>query len=211
MAFAFVLLLLAVISWHRSNARKAAQPVGAVVPMTSKVSSAPSSASISYDSLLMLRRPRTIRMRTSIRIFATVYVFVLASVGYAVFLVAERGAVKTSFNNALPNLIPFAMFGLIWTVIAATMFRSILRDRSLLSDGEIAMATVVSQSFAGGESRDSRIAYEFKDAAGRTFSGKATDRTRKLFEEMRTPVFYDQANPEKNVALAGATYDVVDS
>ena len=70
---------------------------------------------------------------------------------------------------------------------------------------------VCGQSFAGGESRNSRITYEFKDAAGRTFSGKCTDRTRKLFEEMQTPVFYDPTNPARSIALVGATYDMVES
>ncbi len=139
------------------------------------------------------------------RIFAAVYTLFFGGVCYAVILVVEKGAAKSGFGN----LLPLALFGLVWALVAFTLFRSILRDRSLLSDGEIAIGTVTSQSYAGGENRESRITYEFKDAAGRTFSGKGSDRTRKLFEEMQTPVFYDPNNPARNVALAAATYDVV--
>ena len=158
----------------------------------------------------MIRRPRPLRLKTVMRIFASVYVIILGSVAYAIFLVARSGAVKLD-SKSLANVLPFAIFLLIWSIVAFTLFRSIVRDRGLLSDGEIAVATVTSQSHAGGESRESRIVYTFKDAAGRTFSGKCADRTRKVFEETQTPVFYDPANPSKNVALVGATYDLVDS
>ena len=144
------------------------------------------------------------------RIFVSVYVVVFVSVAYAILFVLERGA-KGQLKSLLTNALPLAMFGLVWSIVAFTMFRSLVRDRSLLTDGEIAIGTVTSQFYSGGESRESKIEYQFKDGAGRTISGKCADKTRKLFEEMQTPVFYDPMDPAKNVALAGATYDVVES
>ena len=209
--FAFVILLLAFISWHRAKSQKSAQTAAAAVSPTFKVINAPANAaSPAYERLLMLRRPRAIRLKTPIRIFVIVYVVILGSVGFGVFLAAARGGSKAGFHSLFPNLFPLAMFALIWAIVASVMFRSIVRDRSLLIDGEIAIGTITSQSYAGGENRESRIVYEFKDAAGRTFSGKSADRTHKLFEEMQTPVFYDPTNPGKNVALASATYEVID-
>ena len=211
-AFVLLVAVMAAVSWHRSRAQNPTQSAPAVSLPVSKASTATSSqAAASHERLMMLRRPRTIRMKTSVRIFTAVYVIVLASVGYAIILVAQKGVPKAGSNSVLPNALPLAMFALIWSIVAFTMFRSIARDRSLLMDGEIAVGTVTSQSYAGGENRESRIVYEFKDAAGRTISGKCADRTRKLFEEMQTPIFYDATNPAKNVALAGATYDVVES
>ena len=212
MAFAFIVAVLAAISWHRSKAQRSIQAAPAVAPPPASVF--PTTANpgyASYERLTMLRRPRAIRLKTHMRIFAIVYSVVLGSVVYAAFLMAEKGVPRAGSYSVLPNILPLAMFGLIWSIAAFTMFRTIARDRSLLTEGEIAIATVTSQSYAGGENRESRIAYEFKDAAGRTVSGKCADRTRKLFEEMQTPVFYDPLNPARNVALAGATYDVVDS
>ena len=210
--FAFVLLVLAFISWHRAKSQKPSQTAGAAVSSNFKVNSAPpNTAAPVYERLLMSRRPRAIRLKTSIRIFVIVYAVILGSVGYGVYQAAARGGTKAGFHGLFPNVFPLAMFALIWALFVATMFRSIVRDRSLLSDGEIAVGIVTSQSYAGGENRESRIVYEFKDAAGRTFSGKGSDRTRTLFEEMQTPVFYDPTNPARNVALAAATYDVVDS
>jgi hypothetical protein len=211
-AFAFVLLILAVVARYRAKSQKSMQsqyPVAAQSAPTPFAMSA-SPGSMSYERLLMLRRPRAIRMKTSHRIFAVANVIGFAGVGFAIFAIVEKGGAKANFS-ALPNLLPFAMFGLIWSIIAGNTFRAMARDHGLLSDGEIAIATVTAQSFAGGESRGSRITYEFKDASGRTFSGKATDQTRKVFEEMQTPVFYDPMNPAKNIALVGATYNLVES
>jgi hypothetical protein len=212
-AFAFVLAILARISWKRANSQKSAQPPGAMLAPATSSNGFQVAASVvpaSYERLQMLSRPRAIRMKTSMRFFALANVIILGSTGYAVFMATQRGGAKASFN-LFPNLMTFGLFALIWSVITVTMFRSIVRDRSLLSDGEIAIATVVSQSWAGGENRESRIVYEFKDAGGRTFSGKCADRTRKLFEEMKTPVFYEPTNPAKNIALAGAVFDLVES
>jgi hypothetical protein len=212
-AFAFVLAILARISWKRSNSQKSTQHPRAIATPTLSSNAFQTRSNVvtaSYERLQMTRRPRAIRLKTSMRFFVAVNVIILGSTGYAVFMAAQRGGAKAGFN-LFPNLMTFGMFALIWSIITITMFRSIVRDRSLLTDGEIALATVMSQSWAGGENRESRIVYEFKDGAGRTFSGKCADRTRKLFEEMRTPVFYEPTNPAKNIALAGAVYDLVES
>ena len=158
----------------------------------------------------MLRRPRPIRLKTSMRIFVTVYIIVSGSVGFAI-LSPPKKAARNRASAALPNLIPLAMFVLIWSILTATMFRAIVRDRSLLSDGEIAI-----ERLHRSRSQAARIAKAKSPTNSKTqpavpFSGKCTDRTRKLFEEMPVPVFYDPANPSKNVALAGATYDLIES
>lgn len=211
-AFAFMLLLLVLIARYRSKANKSMQAQAAASTPTASGAFAMSAspASISYERLLMLRRPRAIRLKTLNGIFTAASIIAFIGVGYALFVIVDKGGANAN-SSALPSVIPFAMFGLIWSIMAITMFRSMLRDRSLLSDGEISVATVTSQSFAGCESRNSRITNEFKDAAGRTFSGKCRDHTRKVFEEMQTPVFYDSTNPARNIALVGATYDLVES
>ena len=97
-----------------------------------KVASAPANAaSPNYERLLMLRRPRTIRLKTSMGMFVIVYALLLGGVGYGVALVAARGGTKAGFHSLFPNVFPLAMFGLIWAIVAATMFRSIVRDRGL--------------------------------------------------------------------------------
>jgi hypothetical protein len=212
--FTILLLLGAFASWRRWRTLDSGQATssGAAPSAPSAFKPQAKAAPPVYESLFMLRRPRTLRLKWSARIFAIASSIVLAGVGYSVFLAVERGGAKGPIANALPNFLSFAMFGLIWLIISGALLRGVVRDRSLLADGEIAIATVTSQSFSGDENRgSSKIVYEFKDATGRTFSGKAHERTRTLFEEMQTPVFYDPLNPAKNVPLIGAAYDVVDS
>jgi ribosomal protein L37E len=210
-AFGFVLLLLALISWRRSKSQKPAQTVSAPASAVSSVPTRTSSEAVAeFERLRMVSRPRTIRMKRPIRIFVIVYAFILGSVGYGIYLAATRGGRQAGFPSSFPNVVPLAVFALIWGVIAIVMFRSIVRHRSLLIDGEIAMGTITSQTYAGGENRGSNIVYEFKDAAGRTYTGKGSDPHSTLFEEMQTPVFYDSTNPGKNVALATAAYNLID-
>lgn len=212
--FFIVLLVAAFTSWRRWKSLDSIQvpPSTAAASAPAAFRSQPKVSSASYEPLLMLRRPRTLRMKTSPRIFIIASSIVLAGVGYIAYQTAGRGGFSGSNGKALPNFVSLGTFGLIWLAIGGTSLRGVVRDRSLLSDGEIAIATVVSQSFSGDEHRSrSKIVYEFKDAAGRTFSGKTNDPTRTLFEEMQTPVFYDPTNPAKNVPLAGAAYDVVNS
>jgi hypothetical protein len=40
--------------------------------------------------------------------------------------------------------------------------------------------------------------------------GKDRDDSRKLYEDMQTPVFYNPENPSENVVLANATATLID-
>ena len=94
--------------------------------------------------------------------------------------------------------------------MAGETVRSVFRDRKLLANGDIAIAVIVGQETIGGKSKASKIEYEFKDLAGRTYTGKSKDETRELYEDMQTLVFYDRDNPAKTSALVGATFDLLD-
>jgi len=118
---------------------------------------------------------------------------------------------KLDSPNEIVNLLTSVLFVLIWLSITIPTIRGVFRDRRLLSNGEIGIAVVTRQSSTGGKTKTSRIEYQFKDAAGRQYSGKSTDESRELYEDMETPVFYNPENPAENIALVGATYDVVDA
>ena len=66
------------------------------------------------------------------------YVVFFAAGCFSVFLIVERGATKSGDSN----LIAQALLGLIWLLVAFMMFRSMLRDRRLLSDGDVAIGTI---------------------------------------------------------------------
>lgn len=77
-----------------------------------------------------------------------------------------------------------------------------------MAEGDLAIGVVTHQAIIGGKNQSSQIQYEFKDAAGRRARGKGTDESRELYQDMELPVFYDPQDPEKNVALCAATWEL---
>jgi hypothetical protein len=165
---------------------------------------------ILYDRLLVLSRPRRISLKLSTRLLLVAFIC-FVSVAVSVLILDHT---KTNPNpnsaNTVTNISFFMIFALIFISMAGGTVRSVFRDRKLLANGDIAIGVVVDQETIGGKSKTSKIKYDFKDAAGRTYTGKSNDGTRELYEDMSTVVFYDRDNPAKNVPLAGSTVDLVD-
>lgn len=98
-----------------------------------------------------------------------------------------------------------AAFAVFFLVIFASLclheLRREIRNRPILEDGEFVLGRVTSQQDVGGKTRKSKIAYEFNDALGRTWSGKGYDTTKAYKENMSLIVFYEPNDPSQNVAL----------
>ncbi len=99
----------------------------------------------------------------------------------------------------------WATFAFFFLVIFASLWlyelRREIRNRPILANGEFALGRVTSQQDVGGRTRKSKIAYEFTDAHGRTWSGKGYDSTKAYTENMSVIVFYEPCDPSQNVAL----------
>ena len=90
-------------------------------------------------------------------------------------------------------------------VVLVPFFRD-KRNLPLLRDGELAFARVLSQkTVQQGKSSYSSIDYQFKTNGGLQILSTARDLSNSIFEDMTIPVFYDPANPDKNVTPC-ATY-----
>jgi uncharacterized protein (DUF983 family) len=80
------------------------------------------------------------------------------------------------------------------------------RNLPLMRDGELALGKVTyQQNVMQGKSSYSRIGYEFKTSSGQLIQDQAKDLTYTVYEDMIIPVFYDPANPARNVTPC-ATY-----
>ena len=99
----------------------------------------------------------------------------------------------------------WTLFAVLFLVIFAALWlyelRRELQNRAILANGEFALGRVTSQQDVGGKSRKSKIAYEFTDAHGRTWSGKGYDTTKAYTENMSLVVCYKPNDPSRNVAL----------
>jgi len=80
------------------------------------------------------------------------------------------------------------------------------RNRPLFQDGEVAAARVLVQRAAsrGRSSHYSQIDYEFRASDGQTIRNSEEDLSRKVFEDMLIPVFYDAVNPSRCAALCAS-------
>jgi len=79
------------------------------------------------------------------------------------------------------------------------------RNRPLFQDGEVAAARVLAQrTVAQGKSSYSQIDYEFRASDGQTIRNSERDLSRKIFEDMLIPVFYDASNPSRCAALCAS-------
>jgi hypothetical protein len=211
-AFSLFSLIAGALSWKRLKTLQSLHASATMqVASTNSFSTPTHQPDPSFDRMRMTPRPRPLKLKSTGYVFLTALVMALLGLAVPIALALRKGPSSPQGFKDIPNLIAFGVFGLILLIALIAIMRSVIRDRRLLSDGEIAIATVTEQTFTGGESKGSKINYEFKDVAGKTYSGSATDRTQTLYEEMQTPVFYDPLNPAQNVPLVAAMYKLAES
>jgi uncharacterized protein (DUF983 family) len=152
-----------------------------------------------------LPRPRRVRFRVPKALFVILLFLFLLPVGVLYLMThhpaAARGQVNPSGFLAVP---------IIFVVLIVVPYFRDKHNVPLLRDGELALARVTYQeNIQVGKSSYSRIAYEFKTSSGQLIQDRAKDLTYSVYEDMTIPVFYDPANPSKNVTPC-ATYLRID-
>jgi hypothetical protein len=162
-----------------------------------------------YQYLWALTMPRRVRLKPVLRAFIIAFPVSWIVIAYFGYLVARSQVRASSPLITFGDLALFLFFALIWSAIGITTIRSARKDRKLLAEGNIAMATVTRQELSHGRHRTSQIQYEFRDVTGRRVYGDGTDESRELYEDMEVPVFYDPDVPSRNVALCAATCELI--
>lgn len=167
-------------------------------------------AGVSEESrvLLSLPCPRPIRMKSSgLLILFVVPLFALA-VGIATGARLYRDWLPTQSVAAAPKGdLLMGCVALLLIALPYGMWRSRIQQRDLLQNGTVVLATITRQSSTNDQT--SNISYEFVDSSGKKFSSTTMDPTRKLYEGMRLPVFYDPQNPGLQISSVTSSYEVV--
>jgi uncharacterized protein (DUF983 family) len=211
--FAVILAIAAYTSWKNLKTLKQSQQYVKATP-DMNLSQPPSANAVKnrivYDRLLILNKPRRTKLKTSSLVVCTIFVIIIVTVLYFLAVTVRFTFPKTGAANTFANVSSLLLFGLIASAITGTTVRAVFRDRRLLAHGDIAIAVITSQNMEGGKSKNSYIRYEFKDMAGRMWTGKGNDASRELYEDMQTPVFYNPERPSENVTLVNATLTFVD-
>ncbi len=99
------------------------------------------------------------------------------------------------------------LFGLA-IVLGLLQWRIFVRQRHLVSTGEVAIGRITRDYGIGRTGQGVR--YQYNTKVGETFSKCARSWEVRLFKEgMRIPVFYDPSHPKTQVALLAAYYEPV--
>jgi hypothetical protein len=151
------------------------------------------------EQLRALPKPRRVRMRIVPRIISLLFPLSWVFIVFVAYqLLADNGQTGAVFpDNGLLLILLLVPAG--WTAICVWTLARARRDRRLLAEGEVTLATIISQWMAGSRHPLSKVAYEFKDSAGHIVQSEVTDSSRSLYEQMQTWIFYDPLNSEKQV------------
>jgi len=204
-----LLLLYASLRWSRGRYEKAMRDYDAGVrpDASPPPTQAARPASTDFKTLLEISRPRPVRVSKKGRSN-----LVIAMAGVAAFNIIFLANAWQKLSAA-GSFAALSRADWLWLVFAVAMllipymtWKNVQRQRALLENGEMALATVVRQ-FSNRST--STVQFEFQDASGEKQRGLATDNTRSLYEGMTVPVFYDPQNPRLRVAQCESFCEVI--
>ncbi|MGB8495640.1 MAG: hypothetical protein WCE53_14660 [Candidatus Acidiferrum sp.] len=156
-----------------------------------------------------LPRPRRVRFRFPEATLAVI-VFAFAILSGILFFATAHVGPPAGHRNAAPIpyeifLAPIVFVALVIGIIIIPAVLKEKRNRPLFQDGEVAAARVLAQrTVAQGKSSYSQIDYEFRASDGHTIRNSERDLSRKVFEDMLIPVFYDPREPSRCAALCAS-------
>jgi hypothetical protein len=141
----------------------------------------------------------------------------LAAVGFgfamlcgALFFATARVAPPAGARDGapFPYFVLFVPIGFVVLILGIVIVPALVkekRNRPLFQDGEAAAARVLAQrTVRQGKTSYSQIDYEFRTSGGQTIRNAERDLSRKVFEDMLIPVFYDPVNPSRCAALCAS-------
>jgi hypothetical protein len=179
---------------------------GGPTSTTAFKSDGPFEPSVQDQVLLKISPPREIRMATrgriSIGVMTVVFLSVATILGVHLYGDWARTHSFAAFATKDWGMIVGVVILLLFTFAT---WRSQARECELLENGQVAMGKVVRQWEDRG---NSSINYEFSDYQGHTHSGSGFDYTKKLFQGMPVPVFYDRDNSKRNVAYCATLHEI---
>lgn len=133
---------------------------------------------------------------------------VLAGVGVLFGFVFYELARSNAAPSSLKDLTPLLPLVVLLFFLGAFTVPPLLKEKSnraLFQDGEVAAACVLAQrTINQGKRSYSQIDYEFRASDGQTIRNSERDLSRKVFEDMLIPVFYDPVNPSRCAALCAS-------
>lgn len=160
-----------------------------------------------YQALLKTVAPRELRMsrRGKFNLTLTLVVLLIFA-GIMVVELFRAWAAQHSFAAFGAREWGMAGFAVLLLLMLVWQWRTVDKERELMTYGEVAAAKVVEKF---GSRNASAIRYEFDDFTGQKHVKIGTDYTQRLEEGMTVPVFYERDNPDRQVPACGTFHEVV--
>jgi hypothetical protein len=200
----------AIVSWRKLEQLETSHPAALYTgSLTSSMAANESMRRVRTNAnqyLWGLSKPRRVRLKPVPLVISIAFPLSWIFIAFFGYQTVRDQLAASRPLTTLSNLGALLFFALIWSVIGITTIRGARKDRDLLAEGNLALAIVTRQEVVGRKHRQSKIRYEFRDAAGQQVEGEGTDDSWQLYEDMEVPVFYDSENPKRNVALPAASY-----
>ncbi len=159
------------------------------------------------QALFKISRPREVRWnargKKKARLAAVYFVICGGLISFSLY--QEWSRAHSLANFGANNLVLAAVVAMVAGLVIS-MWRTTARDRDLLENGELVLARVIKKWVVrNGET----IYCEYQDAQRQWRKISALDNSHSLEAGMVTPVFYDPANPKRQVIYRAARFDVV--
>jgi hypothetical protein len=208
-------ILINYISLRRSLGKLQALPeaarASAAMSATANAKASMTAAAIepSAEDQMLLRasRPREIRMSAIGKVGVVGAVLMAlgfaAAIAFRVHAVWARTESFARFHTGDWILLGFAVLLLL---MPYGIWRAQVKECGLLENGEVAIARVTRQ---WRDDKNSYIECEYQDFMGQTRKCIGSDNSRKLYQGMTVPVFYDRENPRRQVAYCSTLHKVV--
>jgi hypothetical protein len=166
---------------------------------------------LSYRDVLITRAERPREIRPNIR--AAWLLLVLLFVAVWAVAIAKSLFVEWFASPSIADFFAtewYILFGLlILAAFEVSGLRSALRGRELMKNGEVAIASVLSQKHIFAPRSISRLTYAFEDTHGIKYQGSCTDDTRELFTGMSFLIFFERDLPMTRLESCRSKFDIV--
>jgi|ERR1700722_1626208 len=167
---------------------------------------------LSYRDVLITRTERPRATRPNMRAIWSLLFLVLAAI-------CAGAIVKGLFTKWFASPSPSDFFASEWYAFIGLLIlvfvefgglRFARRNRELLKNGEIAIASALTQkTIYAPRSSISRLTYAFEDAHGIKYQGSCTDDTGKLFAGMSFLVFFERDLPMTRIESCQSEFEIV--
>jgi hypothetical protein len=158
-------------------------------------------------------RPRMVRLSRRGKSWVLLLASVLAAVEAAFLIYLLTRWIRNSLATVVSRN-GIAFYSALFLPFLPVVFsRGLGKEKELIRNGEVAVATVASTSNSPSKvnrNDDVRtVQYQFRDGSGSLVAGTSVDSTLLLREQSAMLVFYDPDDPTQQVAQCAAYYQVV--